>query len=102
MRFRQVGLASGLLMLGTLCLPLLLASLVATGRFTLLAGLVGGSLAGVVIYMSSGLFLSDWEAVPGTMKEKSPKLIGAKFIGVLLYSEVLVFLGYAVNYLGGG
>ncbi len=35
------------------------------------------------------------------MKEESPKLIGAKFIGVLLYCEVLVFLGYAVNYLGG-
>ncbi len=89
-------------MLGTLCLPLLLASLVATGRFTLLAGLVGGSLAGVVIYMSSRLFLSAWEAAPWTVREEEPNLIGANMIGALLYSEVMVFLGYAVNYLGGG
>ncbi len=32
MGLREVGLGTGLLMLGTLCLPLLLALLVATGR----------------------------------------------------------------------
>ena len=89
-------------MLGTLCLPLLLASLVATGRTTLLAGLVGGGFVSVVINMSSKLFLSDWEAAPWTVREEKPNLIGANLLGALLYSEVLVFLGYAVNYLGGG
>jgi peptidoglycan/LPS O-acetylase OafA/YrhL len=99
---RQIGLVMGILMLLSLAGPLILAMLLATERINLLVGLVGAAPIGVIIFLATQNFLTMWKTSYWMSGRKIPTLMGNTVSGSLVYSTLMVLIGYLIQVLSGG
>ena len=99
---RTFGLVLGILMLLSLTGPLILAMLLATGKISLLAGLVGAALLGVIIFLATQNFLMTWKSSHWTSARETPNLVGKTLSSAMAYATLLALVGYLIQVLCGG
>jgi len=99
---KQVGFILGLIMIATLAAPLAVAFMMMAGKISLIAGLLGGVLAGLLVYMSTQSFLAAWRSTPGFSEEKPPEMAGMRLFTAVGYSLVMVLIGYVIGATGSG
>jgi len=99
---KQVGVILGLIMVATLAAPLAVAFMMAAGKLSLIVGLLGGVLAGLLVYMSTQSFLAAWRSTPGVSEENPPEMAGTRLFTAVGYSLVMVLIGYVIGATGSG
>jgi len=99
---KQVGLILGLIMVVTLASPLAVAFMMISGKLSLIVGLVGGVLAGLLVYMSTQSFLTSWHSTSGTSEQMPPEMAGTRLFTAVAYSLAMVLIGYAIRVVGSG
>ena len=102
MVIKQVGVILGLIMIATLAAPLAVAFMMMAGKISLVAGLLGGVLAGLLFYMSTQSFLAAWRSTPGFSDGKPPEMAGTMLFTAVGYSLVMVLIGYVIGATGSG